>query len=123
MRRSQGALLLLVFVILTTTGWTSSRPENTQVFNGEIMDSVCAHFKSHKHMMEEFKSMGSNKNGCVRQCREQLRATYVLYDPVKEIAYEIADPDKVARFPGRKVRISGALDKNQKIDVVSILAD
>jgi hypothetical protein len=45
-----------------------------------------------------------------------------LYDPAKDITYQIADQDKVAAFSGQKVRISGTADKNKKLKVTRVEA-
>jgi hypothetical protein len=124
MRRTNGALLSLLLAVLATAGWTTTPggSEGAQVFTGEISDTICAHYKGHKHMMEEVKGMGNDKKACIAHCREQLGASYVLYDPAKDITYQIADQDKVAAFSGQKVRISGTADKNKKLKVTRVEA-
>jgi hypothetical protein len=121
MKRKTIWVRLLLLVLLAGTGWTMP-PKDTaasQVFTGEVMDTICARYKGHQHMMEELKSMGDTKQSCIKHCIEQLGASYVLYDPEKQVAYEIANQDKIAPYAGKRVRVSGTLQK-KKINVTSI---
>ncbi len=63
-------------------------------------------------MMQELKSMGTDKNSCIKQCL-LLGAKYALYDAAQQKTYRIDDQDKgkVEPFAGRRVRIKGTLDK------------
>jgi hypothetical protein len=63
-------------------------------------------------MMQELKSMGTDKNSCIKQCL-LLGAKYALYDAAQQKTYRIDDQDKgkVKLFAGRRVRIKGTLDK------------
>jgi hypothetical protein len=89
-------------------------------FTGEIMDSLCAKAGSHDQMMQDMKSMGTDKATCSAKCI-QLGGKYVLYDSSKKAIYELDDQDKAEKFAGHKVRVSGALQK-KKIKVASIEA-
>jgi hypothetical protein len=111
-------LLLLQTLLLTLPLWAGQ--SGPQTFTGEIMDSVCAKNGSHDEMMEEMKSMGRDKITCSQKCI-QLGGKYVLYDTARKVVYNLDDPDKVDAFAGRKVRISGTLEKN-KIKIASIQA-
>ena len=91
------------------------------VFTGEIMDSLCAKDGSHEQMMQDMKSMGRDKATCAAKCI-QLGAKYVLYDSSKGAVYKLDDQDKAERFAGRKVRVSGTLEKKTTIKVASIEA-
>ena len=90
----------------------------SQAFSGEIMDSLCAKDGTHDGMMEQMKSMGRDKATCTLKCA-QLGAKYVLFDPAKKEVYGLDDQEKAEAFAGKKVRVSGTLQKN-KIKVESI---
>ncbi len=111
-------LLLLSTTLLALPLWAGSG--GPQVFTGEVMDSVCAKNGSHDEMMDEMKSMGHDKATCSQKCI-QLGAKYVLYDAAKKTVYNLDDPDKVESFAGRKVRVSGTLEKN-KIKIANVQA-
>jgi hypothetical protein len=112
-------LLLLTFA---GTAWTMPPrdAQGAQTFTGEITDTICARYKGHAHMMEELKTMGNDKKTCIKKCIEQLGAHYVFYDDGKQTTYEITDQDKIAAFAGHKVRVSGTLQKNKKIEVSDV---
>jgi hypothetical protein len=121
MKRKTIWVRLLPLVLLAGTGWTMP-PRDTpgsQVFTGEVMDTICARYKGHQHMMEELKSMGDTKQSCIKHCIEQLGASYVLYDAGKQATYEIANQDKITPFAGKRVRVTGTLQK-KKINVTSV---
>ncbi len=111
-------LLLLSTTLLALPLWAGQ--SDPQVFTGEVMDSLCAKNGSHDEMMDEMKSMGRDKASCSQKCI-QLGAKYVLYDAAKKTVYNLDDPDKVESFAGRKVRVSGTLEKN-KIKIASVQA-
>jgi len=91
-----------------------------QTFSGEIMDDLCAKYKSHDKMMQQMKSMTSDPAMCTKRCI-QLGAHYVLYDRQKDAIYKLDNPQKAEPFAGKTVRISGTLEKN-KIKIASIEA-
>ena len=118
MNHKKMQLSLLLLVAFAGSAWAT--PPGVQTFTGEITDTICARYKGHAHMMEELKSMGKEKKTCIKHCMEQLGASYVLYDEAKQTTYEITDQDKIAAFAGQKVRVSGTLQKNKKIEVTDI---
>ena len=91
-----------------------------QTFSGEIMDDLCAKYKSHDKMMQQMKSMTSDPAICTKKC-VQLGAHYVLYDRQKDAIYKLDSPQKAEPFAGKTVHISGTLEKN-KIKIASIEA-
>lgn len=91
---------------------------NAQNFSGEIIDTICAEYRSHQHMMQEMKSMGTDKASCTEKCI-QLGGKYALYDAAKQTVYGVEDQDKVKAFAGRQVQITGTLNK-KKIRVSEI---
>lgn len=93
---------------------------DSQVFTGEIMDSVCAKDGTHDKMMDEMKSMGRDKVTCTQKCI-QLGGKYVLFDPAKGTVFVLDDQDKAATFAGRKVQVKGTMEK-KKIKVSDIEA-
>jgi hypothetical protein len=90
----------------------------SQTFTGEIMDALCAKDGTHDKMMEEMKSMGRDKNTCAVKCA-QLGAKYVLYDAAKKEIYGLDEQEKAEAFAGKRVRVTGNLQKN-KIKVEGI---
>jgi hypothetical protein len=82
------------------------------------MDSLCAKDRAHDSMMEQMKSMTHDKATCSTKCT-QLGAKYVLYDSTHKTTYGLDDQDKVEGFAGKKVRVSGTLEKS-KIKVSGI---
>jgi hypothetical protein len=113
-RYRQSSLFVLLLALCTVTAGASKKPQSagTQTFKGELMDTLCASYKGHEHMMQELKSMGTDKKSCIRQCL-LLGAKYALYDATQQTTYRIddQDKDKVEPFLGRQVRITGTLDK------------
>jgi hypothetical protein len=96
----------------------SSDSSTPEVFTGEIMDALCAKDGTHEKMMDDMKSMGRDSHTCAVKCA-QLGAKYVLYDAAKKEIYSLDDQEKAEAFAGKKVRVSGTLQKN-KIKVASI---
>lgn len=114
-------LILSVFSCFLLTGaFKQSQPAGVQTFSGEIIDTICAEYRGHQHMMQEMKSMGTDKVSCTQKCI-QLGAKYALYDPAQQTVYGIQDQDKVNSFAGRQVQITGTLNK-KKIKVSEIKA-
>jgi len=107
--------------LLASVMWAAPAGQSdSQVFTGEIMDSLCAKDGTHDKMMDQMKSMGRDKATCTQKCIE-LGAKYVLFDPAKKTVYTLDDQDKAAAFAGRKVQVKGTMDK-KKIKVASIEA-
>ena len=105
--------------LLASVMWAGPTGQSdSQVFTGEIMDSLCAKDGTHDKMMDQMKSMGRDKATCAQKCI-QLGAKYVLFDPAKKTVYTLDDQDKAAAFAGRKVQVKGTMDK-KKIKVASI---
>lgn len=112
-------LILFSMCFLAIAMWAGPTGQtDSQVFTGEIMDSLCAKDGSHDKMMDEMKSMGRDKATCTQKCI-QLGAKYVLFDPSKKTAFVLDDQDKAAAFAGRKVQVKGTMDK-KKIKVATI---
>jgi hypothetical protein len=121
--KSFARLLGCVCIVLITTalgGHVPKQYDGPQTLTGEITDTLCAPYKSHAHMMEEMKSMGTDKVTCIQKCL-QLGGKYALYDAGQQKAYRIENSDKVESFAGRKVRVSGEV-QNDKLKVVQIEA-
>src|SRR5215467_3246468 len=80
--------------LLVSVMWAGPTGQSdSQVFTGEIMDSLCAKDGTHEKMMDQMKSMGRDKASCSQKC-VQLGAKYVLFDPVKKAAFTLDDQDK-----------------------------
>lgn len=114
-----------ILALFTIASWgAKERPAaQMQTFSGEIMDTLCAPYGSHEHMMQQLKSMGTDKQSCIKQCL-LLGAKYALYDEAKHSYYRIDDQakEKVELFAGQRVQISGTLDK-KTIKVTEIKAE
>ena len=107
--------------LLASVVWAAPTGQSdSQVFIGEIMDSVCAKDGTHDQMMDQMKSMGRDKVTCTQKCL-QLGGKYVLFDPDKKTVFALDDQDKAAAFAGRKVQVKGAMEK-KKIKVANIEA-
>jgi hypothetical protein len=100
----------------------ATQPDSSgpSTFTGEVMDSLCAKAGSHDQMMQDMKSMGTDKKSCSTKCI-QLGGKYVLFDSAKRAVYELDDQDKAGEFAGQRVRVSGSLQK-KKIKITKIEA-
>jgi len=99
--------------LLASVMWAGQAGQSdSQVFTGEVMDSLCAKDGTHDKMMDQMKSMGGDKATCAQKCI-QLGAKYVLFDPAKKTTYTLDDQDKAAAFAGRKVQVKGTMDKKE----------
>ena len=110
----------LITLLMTCCVGIAQTEGKTQTFSGEIMDDLCAKYKSHDKMMQQMKSMTSDPATCAKKC-VQLGAHYVLYDRQKDAIYKLDNPQKAEPLAGKTVRISGTLEKN-KIKIASIEA-
>ena len=119
LRRLWAFIIPISMWLLASVMWAAPADQsNSQVFTGEIMDSLCAKDGTHDKMMDQMKSMGRDKASCTQKC-VQLGAKYVLFDPVKKTVFGLDDQDKAAAFAGRKVQVKGTMEK-KKIKVASI---
>jgi hypothetical protein len=89
------------------------------IFNGEIMDEACAKGGGHESM---FKKMGTNDpKVCTEACIKE-GSKYILFNADKTF-YQLSDQKKPAAFAGKKVEVTGTLDKATKtIHVTEIKA-
>jgi Protein of unknown function (DUF5818) len=111
---------LLSIMLMAGLSHATQPDTNGQTFTGEITDTLCAKAGSHDQMMQDMKSMGRDKTSCTQKCI-QLGAKYVLFDASKGIVYNLDDQDRAEKLAGRKVRVSGILQK-KSIKVTSIEA-
>jgi hypothetical protein len=88
-------------------------------FNGEIMDSACAKGGGHESM---FKKEGTNDPKVCTEACIKGGSKYVLFKADKTF-YQLDDQKKPAPFAGRKVEVTGTLDRATKsIHVTEIKA-
>ena len=80
-----------------------------KVFNGEIMDDMCAQAGSHTEMQKMMKSMGNDAKTCTVEC-VKLGGKYVLYDGASKTSYQLDPQDKAKDFAGQKVKVTGTSD-------------
>jgi len=84
-----------------------------RTFTGTITDSMCEK-ADHSGM-----KMGPTDAECARACNEEHDAAFVLYDG--KMVYALSDQRTAAKFAGRKVTVTGAVDaKTHTIKVASI---
>jgi hypothetical protein len=88
-------------------------------FTGEIMDEACADDGGHAAM---FKKMGTNDpKTCTLAC-VKAGSKFVLFESGKTY-YKLDDQKKPEAFAGRKVEVTGTLNKSTKtIHVTDIKA-
>lgn len=111
---------LPLVLVLTSPVWGSgpSSAGGPQTLTGEIMDTICAGYKGHARMMQQMKSMGSDKKTCIQKCL-QLGGKYALDNAANGTVYTIANPEKVRAFDGQEVEVTGSLEK-KKLTVTEI---
>jgi hypothetical protein len=99
-----------------------------KTFSGEIYDSQCAKEGSHAMMLAK-EGMSGKENDpmartmCTNNCVKKMGGKYVLFDAASKTVYELDDQQKPEQFAGKKVKVTGTLDKATKtIHVTSIEA-
>ena len=120
--RTVRSLLGVSILFLSIAGWGAGHTESNdvQTLTGEVIDTICAGYKGHDRMMQQMKSMGTDKKTCVQKCL-QLGGKYALYDAANGTVYTITNPEKVEAFAGQQVEITGTLDK-KKLTITEIKA-
>jgi hypothetical protein len=102
---------LLVISVLSHAG-----DGDAHAFLGEVSDSQCAfniHSLTHSHQeMLKSKSMGGSAKECADYCIKYLGGVLVLSS--KQEVYRLSNPERVAVFTGRQVRITGTLEPKTK---------
>jgi hypothetical protein len=78
-------------------------------YAGEIMDSSCAKAGSHAGMEKEHNLTSDSL--CTQAC-VKMGAKYVLFMNGK--AYDLDDQTKPANFAGKRVKVTGKMDKGNK---------
>jgi hypothetical protein len=69
-------------------------------------------------MMQQMKSMGTEKATCIQKC-EQLGGKLALLNASTGAVYAISNPEKAEAFAGKQVQITGTLNK-KKITISDI---
>lgn len=88
--------------------------QSAQRFTGTITDDMCAK-ADHSRMR-----MGTTDAECTIACVDAHAALYVLYDG-KE-TYALTDQKTPAKFAGKKVTVTGTLDRKTMTIKVSAIA-
>lgn len=109
------ALSVLVFPLLALCGQSGN---GAQTFTGEVMDSICTPNGSHAETMAKMSNMGKDSETCTNEC-VAMGAKYMLYDQTSHTVYSVNKQDRLARFAGHQVHVTGTLDGN-KINVTDI---
>ena len=97
--------------------------ETTRTFRGQIADTQCAFnihslTRSHAEMLKT-KATGGTEGSCATYCVRYLGGDFVLSS--KSAVYRLDNQDKVRRFAGQRVRITGTVEsKSKTIHVVKI---
>ena len=87
--------------------------QQATTYKGEITDSYCAPMGSHPD---------PDAKKCTVDC-VKMGATYVLYNAADKTVYQLDDQKKPVAFAGKKVSVTGTLDKAKKtIHVTDIKA-
>ena len=87
--------------------------QQATTYKGEITDSFCAPMGSHPD---------PDAKKCTVDC-VKMGATYVLYNAADKTVYQLDDQKKPVAFAGKKVSITGTLNKATKtIHVTDIKA-
>ena len=103
-------VLFSVSMLLSTLGLYA---QQAMTYKGEITDSYCAPMGSHPD---------PDAKKCTVDC-VKMGATYVLYNAADKTVYQLDDQKKPVAFAGKKVSVSGTLDKATKtIHVTEIKA-
>jgi hypothetical protein len=93
--------LLMVFaagMMISGVGLAAQQP---MTYRGEIMDSDCAKMGKHPD---------PNAAKCTVDC-VKAGAKYVLFNAAGKTVYQLDDQTKPVQFSGKKVVVSGTLDK------------
>jgi hypothetical protein len=91
-------LLLAISLPLSALG---PYAQQVATFKGEIMDSDCAMMGSHPD---------PDAKMCTLDC-VKMGSKYVLFNAAGKTVYQLDDQKKPAGFAGKKVTVSGTLDK------------
>lgn len=104
------SLLILGPMLLLPFGLSA---QQATTYKGEITDSYCAPMGSHPD---------PDAKKCTVDC-VKMGATYVLYNAADKTVYQLDDQKKPVAFAGKKVSVTGTLDKAKKtIHVTDIKA-
>ena len=105
---------------------TGLQPGSLEAFDGEIADTQCAlnvHSVSRSHReMIKAKQMGSDAASCARFCVRNMGGSFVLLNNRRAV-YRLDDETTAETLAGRKVHVTGFLDRTGNIiHVTSITA-
>lgn len=112
-------VIVLISSSLIASSSSKTKEDSSQSFTGEIMDTLCTEHHGHQYMMQQMKSMGTDKQTCIQKCL-QLGAKLALYDAASGNVYSIANQDKAVPFEGHMVHVTGTLNK-KKITISEIM--
>jgi hypothetical protein len=102
-----------LFVISMLLSAIGIHAQQAMAYKGEIMDSDCASTGSHPD---------PDAKTCTVDC-VKMGSKYVLFNAADKTVYQLDDQKKPAAFAGKKVSVSGTLNKTTKtIHVTDIKA-
>jgi hypothetical protein len=113
------ALILVAALVCVFASLTISAQKN-QTYSGEIMEGSCVRMGSHDTMMKSHPDMKTAED-CTLAC-VKAGSQYVLYDSSAKTIYQLDGQKKAKPVAGQKVTITGNLEADKTIRIVSIKA-
>ena len=103
--------------------FASAADDATVTVVGEVSDSQCAFdvhstTGSHEELMKSG-LFGNTPADCVHACI-RFGGRYVLIDHVKKKIYQIANPDSLAAYASKEVRVHGTVDPKGVLHIQDI---
>lgn len=113
------ALILVAALLCMFSSLTISAQKN-QTYSGEIMEGSCVRIGSHDAMMKSHPNIKTAED-CTLAC-VKAGSQYVLYDSSAKTIYQLDGQKKAKLAAGHKVAITGNLEADKTIRIVSIKA-
>jgi len=117
----------LLVVMLLLVGYVFSKDKEPAVITvqGEIVDSQCAynvHSTDHSHDSMIKKGVyGRDPRTCTLHCAKEMGGVFVLVG--KKDLYRLDDQILAEQFAGKKVKVTGTLDKGETLHVLKMEED
>ena len=111
-------VVLLIANTLATTAFPALAKTYAGTIKGTISDSMCQF--DHSGMIKS--GHGANAVTCTQKCVKEGNK-FVLCDPKTKIVYNLGDANKVKKYAGKSVSVTGHIDTDTKsIHVHSVKA-
>jgi hypothetical protein len=115
------SLSLLIVLILLSSFLAAT--DHSIVVIGEISDTQCAfniHSSDGTHAsMIKTDTLGRTPEECTRTC-VRMGGKYLLVDTVGNKVYRLANPERVANFAAKRVRVRGVPDAKGVLQIITI---